>query len=639
MLALIPLTIVMGISANAISGLSTQIVSFSHFFGSEQAAINALDLLVKTPGTPPDWNNSYIPEFESIGLAQHSYIDIYRDTRTISNALDRYKVMALHLNRTNSNLTTALRELTGDRNLVIISNSTDTDLNFSVMWYQDNGTWTVTNNTATIESALAGAKNVYSSTRVVRSVTPILGSAEFIWNFTGTDIIQSTPSIADINCDGENEIVYATNSGSGGTYALYGNGSVYWYYPTGKAYTASPTLVDLDGDCGLEVLQGQDECSGESGCINPNTGDGRHNLTAIDSDGTFMWNFTMSDATWNAPSVADVDYDGDVEVIIGAMPNDRNLYCLNGADGSLEWSYDSGDVSGNYDNKDRYKGSVTIADLDHNAANGLEILGGNCNQYIHAVHGDGSGLYGKYYTNGHGHSAPAVADLDGDGWNEIIQSSNGDAIYVLYYNFTLWWKDTNGAADKPSPAIADLDNSGDGHLEIVTGTDNGVVRAWYYDGTPFWTYTQAEGDKIQSTPAIADIDDDCWLEVVIGSGAKDDTTGTNHLYALNGEDGSLLWAEEVTGAIESQAAIADIDGDGDMEVVVGANGGTLYAFDTTGYGDGWPSYHQAEYFMDSTHVQRRGEWDGTVCGAPSGGYFSIEIRSRVTAVITFLVWE
>lgn len=41
------------------------------------------------------------------------------------------------------------------------------------------------------------------------------------------------------------------------------------------------------------------------------------------------------------PSVADVDDDGVVEVVVGSC--DKKVYCLTGTNGNLKWSYTTGD--------------------------------------------------------------------------------------------------------------------------------------------------------------------------------------------------------------------------------------------------------------------------------------------------------
>jgi len=75
---------------------------------------------------------------------------------------------------------------------------------------------------------------------------------------------------------------------------------------------------------------------------------------------------------------------------------------------------------------------------------------------------------------------------------------------------------------------------------------------------------------VESSPALGDIDGDGKLEIVVGS--NDDK-----LYALNGEDGSVLWSYTTGGDIVSSPALGDIDGDGKLEIVVGSNDDKLYA--------------------------------------------------------------
>lgn len=84
----------------------------------------------------------------------------------------------------------------------------------------------------------------------------------------------------------------------------------------------------------------------------------------------------------------------------------------------------------------------------------------------------------------------------------------------------------------------------------------------------FWQY---ETDwPISSSPALGDIDNDGNLEVVIG--AYD-----GNLYALNAEDGSFLWSYETNGSIRSSPVLGDIDGDDSLEAVFMSDVCTVYA--------------------------------------------------------------
>lgn len=91
--------------------------------------------------------------------------------------------------------------------------------------------------------------------------------------------------------------------------------------------------------------------------------------------------------------------------------------------------------------------------------------------------------------------------------------------------------------------------------------------------------------EVASSPAVGDLDGDGDLEVVVGS-------SDNRLYAWDHTGESLPgWPILFTRAIYSSPALADIDHDGDMEVVIGGGllEGKVYAFHHNGtLVSGWP---------------------------------------------------
>ena len=75
--------------------------------------------------------------------------------------------------------------------------------------------------------------------------------------------------------------------------------------------------------------------------------------------------------------------------------------------------------------------------------------------------------------------------------------------------------------------------------------------------------------------AVNDIDGDGNLEIVFGTYFNDE-----HIYALNAESGTLLWKYNTGGCNDASPTIADVDLDGDLEVVVPASSPyRVYCFD------------------------------------------------------------
>ncbi len=90
LLALVSLTLVLGMSANAIVGVTTQIQEYSTTYAFYVRTNDALDVLVKTSGVPVDWEDS--GNISLVGLAAW---DI-SNNKPISNYIDAWKYYSLN---------------------------------------------------------------------------------------------------------------------------------------------------------------------------------------------------------------------------------------------------------------------------------------------------------------------------------------------------------------------------------------------------------------------------------------------------------------------------------------------------------------------------------------------------------------
>jgi outer membrane protein assembly factor BamB len=126
----------------------------------------------------------------------------------------------------------------------------------------------------------------------------------------------------------------------------------------------------------------------------------------------------------------------------------------------------------------------------------------------------------------------------------------------------LLWKVDLTSASYGSGAIGEL--NGDGRLVIVFGTyynDEHLYAVDAKDGTVLWKF-KSEGGPFDASATMVDLDGDGKLEIL----AADSSTGT--LFCLNGA-GEVLWKVALPNSTDSVPAVADLDRDGRLDIVVG----------------------------------------------------------------------
>jgi outer membrane protein assembly factor BamB len=364
------------------------------------------------------------------------------------------------------------------------------------------------------------------------------------WKYTTEGAIDSSPAVADVDGDGQLEVVIGSSDSR--VYCLNGaTGAQKWNYTTGAGVGSSPTIADVDGDGYLEVLVGSFDKNVY--CLNGNTGD-------------VKWSFTTGRRVYSSPAVADVDGDGHLEVIVGS--NDNRTYCLNGATGAQKWSFITGK---------RVFSSPAIADI--NGDGKLEVLVGSDDNHVYCLNGTSGAELWNYATGKSIESSPAVADVDGDGHLEVLVGSLDNRTYCLNgATGAQKWNYTTGGWVWSSPTIVDVND--DGHLEVVVGSeDNQVCCLNGTTGTKLWNYTT--GALVDSSPAVADIDGDRHLEVLVGS-------YDNRTYCLNGTTGAQKWNYTTGGNIYSSPVVADVNGTGHLEVLIGSEDNSIYCLSVVG---------------------------------------------------------
>ncbi len=308
-------------------------------------------------------------------------------------------------------------------------------------------------------------------------------------------------------------------------------------------------------------------------------------LAAVDHEGDILW---VSDSIepseiefwWGGPSIADLNGDGNAEIIIGPVVFDNQGNLLwDGRDTPGLVDQDATGSNFSLNNSSRIGPLSVVMDLDNNGyqeiITGRAVLGHNGNLDDFYVFWEATDLApdGTELEEGY----PAVADFSGDGISEVVVVSAGTVRIHHGHTGELLW----GPVDIPNagrlgpPTVADM--TGDEELEIgVAGSDGYFVLA--VDSSTF-----GDGVIADFSDVVVWWDDEVqdWSSNTTGSSVFDfngDGTASiiynDELYlrVFDGPTGEVLFeAENPSFTALENPVIADVNNDGAANIVVPAS--------------------------------------------------------------------
>ncbi|MEZ4654191.1 MAG: FG-GAP-like repeat-containing protein [Candidatus Eisenbacteria bacterium] len=192
---------------------------------------------------------------------------------------------------------------------------------------------------------------------------------------------------------------------------------------------------------------------------------------------------------------------------------------------------------------------------------------------------------------------PAIGDVTGDGKPEIVLTMTDGEVLVFDARGAVLpgWPRLLEAPIHHGATLADV--NGDGKTEILVATESGNAHVLLSSGGeelagwPVCLESLGRGEKLRAPPVVADLDGNGDLEIILTG-----TEGTFEAYSSSG--GQLPgWpihyrsGTSPTNPASCLAApcVADLEGDGELEIVAALNSGVVVATDADGVSAlGWP---------------------------------------------------
>jgi outer membrane protein assembly factor BamB len=383
----------------------------------------------------------------------------------------------------------------------------------------------------------------------------------------GAPFAYTPAAVADVDDDGAVELFHVRMvepalPHSPATSALYAfdgaTGEMRWRFDLDDdrvCGNANLALADVNGDGVVEILFGSDRA-----------------FYAVDPGGALVWRTRQrghpAERHEGSPRVADVDGDGTPECFFATSDNENDegyVYLLDGATGAVRWR-------DHVENDHGFRGTGIYDANDDGTA---ELYAGERYGGFHSWRPDGTVRFSDAVDRGGYHTGPAFLGA-GDGTADLVAGTmNGHVVRVSPGGDLLAeasFPDAGGRhGDQVDAGVAVADADGDGVSEVVASTRTETRLLSAADLSVLET---VDNDGHAACSWWADVDDDGAYEFTTSHTADGKVAVRAHgvsgrlereaVVGPRGQtEGSHLSGRQIAGQ-----AVADVDGDGDLELVV-----------------------------------------------------------------------
>lgn len=257
--------------------------------------------------------------------------------------------------------------------------------------------------------------------------------------------------------------------------------------------------------------------------------------------GEALWHYYINVSFDNSPKaidfINDITYDSIEDVII--CSEDNYIRCFNGnaaGEGDVMWEYFvySGSVQG--------QNGLDIADINGDGLDEVIIGTTGGDRSIIALEGKTGALIWKHHTNEYGdggwvYQVNCSYDYNGDGITDVLASTGDDS-----------------------------GDTGPKRVYCLNGLDGVSIWECFTDGPNF------------SCLGVKDFTGDGQPDAIGGAADNGETEGRVH--GINGADGSIEWTFTTAGtSVWALEQLNDVNGKGTQDIIAGDFGGNIYIID------------------------------------------------------------
>ncbi len=317
---------------------------------------------------------------------------------------------------------------------------------------------------------------------------------------------------------------------------------------------------------------------------------------------------------YSVSGAGDIDGDGFADVIVGSLRGPVSgklgaVYVYSGVDGAMLFQFhgretysrfgcsvsDAGDV--NADGVGDLIVGAEEVELDRTGA--AYVFSGADGSLLHEWKGGGTKSY-------FGCSVSGAGDVNSDGFDDLIVGAHGATTSYLLAGSASVYSGADGTLlylwggshpyDKLGSSVSRAgDIDGDGYDDVLVGAEGdgptGAGSVFLYSGATGSLIFQWDGSEPDdafgdSVGAAGDVDGDGFVDLIVGASAADagGKTDAGIAYLYSGSNGALIRQWEGTDRREnlgrSVAGAGDLNRDGLDDLLVGAS----YSIPVTGYG-------------------------------------------------------